>query len=43
MSAALNQMDRAGLVRRGQKLAWFTIAWNALEGIAGIAAGIAAG
>ncbi|MET0726832.1 MAG: cation transporter [Acidimicrobiales bacterium] len=36
-------MDRAGLVRRGQKLAWFTIAWNALEGIAGIAAGIAAG
>jgi len=24
-------------------LAWFTIAWNALEGIAGIAAGIAAG
>lgn len=35
--------DRAALVRRGQWLAWFTIAWNAIEGIAGIAAGIAAG
>jgi divalent metal cation (Fe/Co/Zn/Cd) transporter len=35
--------DRPALVRRGQWLAWFTIAWNAIEGIAGIAAGIAAG
>lgn len=35
--------DRAALVRRGQWLAWFTIAWNAIEGLAGIAAGIAAG
>jgi divalent metal cation (Fe/Co/Zn/Cd) transporter len=35
--------DRPALVRRGQWLAWFTIAWNAIEGVAGIAAGIAAG
>lgn len=36
-------VDRTALVRRGQWLAWFTIAWNAIEGIVGIAAGIAAG
>lgn len=36
-------VDRSALVRRGKWLAWFTIAWNAVEGIAGIAAGIAAG
>ncbi len=35
--------QRAALVRRGVWLAWFTIAWNSIEGIAGIAAGIAAG
>lgn len=35
--------DRAAIVRRGKWLAWFTIAWNAIEGVAGIAAGIAAG
>lgn len=35
--------QRAGLVRRGRVLAWFTIAWNAVEGIVGIVAGIAAG
>jgi divalent metal cation (Fe/Co/Zn/Cd) transporter len=35
--------ERPALVRRGTWLAWFTIAWNAIEGIAGIAAGIAAG
>lgn len=35
--------DRSALVRRGKWLAWFTIAWNAIEGVAGIAAGIAAG
>ena len=34
---------RADLVRRGRLLAWFTIAWNALEGVVGIASGIAAG
>jgi divalent metal cation (Fe/Co/Zn/Cd) transporter len=36
-------VERAVLVQRGARLAWFTIAWNALEGIAGIAAGVAAG
>lgn len=36
-------LDRPALVRRGQWLAWFTIAWNAIEGIAGISAGVAAG
>ncbi len=35
--------DRSAPVRRGKWLAWFTIVWNAIEGIAGIAAGIAAG
>jgi divalent metal cation (Fe/Co/Zn/Cd) transporter len=36
-------LDRRSLVRRGVLLAWFTIAWNSIEGIAGIVAGIAAG
>lgn len=35
--------SRARLVRRGRLLAWFTIGWNALEGLVGIAAGVAAG
>lgn len=34
---------RPALVRRGVALAWFTIAWNSIEGIAGIVAGIVAG
>jgi divalent metal cation (Fe/Co/Zn/Cd) transporter len=33
----------APLVRRGRRLAWFTIVWNAVEGVAGIAAGVIAG
>lgn len=36
-------VERKDLVRRGRMLAWFTIVWNAIEGVAGIAAGIAAG
>ncbi len=36
-------LDRTALVRRGTLLAWFTIAWNSVEGIAGIVSGIAAG
>lgn len=36
-------LDRSALVRRGVFLAWFTIAWNAVEGVAGIVAGVAAG
>jgi divalent metal cation (Fe/Co/Zn/Cd) transporter len=34
---------RAPLVRRGRWLAWATIGWNSIEGVVGIAAGIAAG
>ena len=34
---------RAGLVHRGRVLAWLTIGWNAVEGVAGIASGLAAG
>jgi divalent metal cation (Fe/Co/Zn/Cd) transporter len=34
---------RSSLVRRGRLLAWFTILWNAAEGVVGIASGIAAG
>lgn len=36
-------VDRTALVRRGVALTWFTIAWNSIEGVAGIVAGIAAG
>lgn len=35
--------DRALLVRRGRALAWLTIAWNAVEGVVGVAAGVLAG
>ena len=35
--------DRPALVRRSGRLAWFTIAWNAVEGVAGIVAGLVAG
>ena len=34
---------RAALVRRGRWLAWFTIGWNALEGLVAIATDLAAG
>lgn len=36
-------IDRDRQVRRGRRLAWFTIAWNCIEGITGIVAGVAAG
>lgn len=36
-------VPRAQLVRRGVWLAWFTIAWNAIEGIAAVIAGVVAG
>jgi divalent metal cation (Fe/Co/Zn/Cd) transporter len=36
-------MDRALLVKRGQRLEYFTIAYNSLEGLIGIAAGLVAG
>lgn len=37
-------MDRrASLIERGQRLAWVTIGWNAVEGVIAVGAGIAAG
>ena len=36
-------LDRRRLVRRGVVLAWFTVAWNSMEGIAGIGSGLVAG
>lgn len=36
-------LERPRLVQRGIWLAWFTIAWNSIEGVAAIASGIAAG
>ncbi len=36
-------LERAALVRRGTWLAWFTIAWNSIEGVVAIVSGIAAG
>jgi divalent metal cation (Fe/Co/Zn/Cd) transporter len=35
--------DRSVLARRGQRLEYFTIAWNCLEGPIGIGAGLLAG
>jgi hypothetical protein len=29
-------LERAMVVRRGRRLEYFTVAWNALEGLAGI-------
>ena len=34
---------RNHLVRRGRRLAWFTIGWNLVEGVSAIAAGVMAG
>jgi divalent metal cation (Fe/Co/Zn/Cd) transporter len=36
-------LDRATIVRRGRRLEYFTIAWNTLEGLVAIAAGVLAG
>ena len=37
------QLDRSALARRGRRLEYFTIAWNCLEGLIGVAAGAMAG
>lgn len=42
MVAVADSSERRDLVRRGVSLAWFTIVWNSVEGIAGIVSGIAA-
>jgi divalent metal cation (Fe/Co/Zn/Cd) transporter len=36
-------LDRAAIVRRGQRLEYFTIAWNAGEGLVAVGAGLFAG
>ena len=36
-------MDRTLLIKRGQRLEYFTIAYNSLEGLIGIVAGLGAG
>ena len=41
--ASARRTDRAQLVRRSRALAWFTIAWNTIEGAVGVLSGLAAG
>lgn len=41
MTAAVDA--RSGLLRRARLLAWATIAWNVMEGVVAVGAGIAAG
>src|ERR1700758_4323018 len=36
-------LPRSAVVRRGRKLEYFTIAWNAVEGLVAVASGILAG
>ncbi len=36
-------LSRSVLAQRGKRLAYFTIAWNLLEAVVGVAAGVAAG
>jgi divalent metal cation (Fe/Co/Zn/Cd) transporter len=43
MTVTAATLDRTLLIRRGQRLEYFTIAYNSLEGLIGIAAGLAAG
>ncbi len=43
MILARSDLDRDGLVRRGRRLAWFTIGWNTIEGAVGVLSGLTAG
>src|SRR6478672_8567935 len=36
-------LERTAIVRRGRRLEYFTIAWNALEGLVAVVAGAVAG
>ena len=36
-------LDRGVLARRGQRLEYFTIVWNSIEGMAALISGILAG
>ena len=40
---ATKVLDRLSIVRHGRRLEYFTIAWNALEGLFAVIAGIFAG
>src|SRR6266853_4806284 len=39
----INTLERPAIVLRGQRLEYFTVAWNALEGLIAVVAGIIAG
>lgn len=41
--AELSVGDRTELARRGERLEYFTLAWNLVEGLVGVAAGVMAG
>jgi divalent metal cation (Fe/Co/Zn/Cd) transporter len=41
--AEIANPDRVALARRARRLEYFTIAWNSLEGLVGVAAGVMAG
>jgi len=43
VSMAETVVDRQVIARRGMRLEYFTIAWNSLEGIVGVVAGLIAG
>ena len=43
MVATTTTPDRTALVRRGQRLEYFTVAWNSLEALVSICAGLVAG
>ena len=43
LATAAGPEHRARLVRRGKRLEWLTIAWNGLEAVVSIAAGLLAG
>ena len=42
-AAIVTEIQRAGHVRRGRRLAYLTIIWNSLEGIIAVGAGVMAG
>src|SRR6266481_6704835 len=39
----INTLERPAIVLRGQRLEYFTVAWNTLEGLVAVVAGIVAG